>query len=141
MAKIVIGKKQKENTGGIFGNSKNANLSEDLNSVERRVKMLEEKYTNLRNRFQVTEQNMLSKNKNFFTDIKTINIELSEIKKEISELKDSILSLIKELKSFAKREDVDMLRKYIDLWNPVNFVTKNDVKNIVEETIDEMRRK
>lgn len=116
------------------------NLREDMNSVNRRLKMMEAKYTNIRSRSRVTEQNMLQKNKIFFTEIKTLNLELTEVKKEINELKDRMLSIVKELESFAKRESVDILKKYIDLWNPVNFVTKNDVDAIVKEIIYDMRK-
>lgn len=147
MVKIVLGRKKPEQStasapagNNIFGAAAPAtdsyDMKEDLSSVNRRVKVLEERYTNLRSRSQVTEQNMLHKNKTFFTEIKTINLELTEIKKEINELKDKILSIIKELESFAKKENVDILRKYIDLWNPVNFVTKKDVEAIVKEIID-----
>ena len=66
-------------------------------------------------------------------------ISITEIKKEINELKDNMLRLVKELETFAKRENVDILRKYIDLWSPVNFVTKNEVEDIVRETIDKLR--
>ena len=146
MVKIVLGGNPapQRGIGGADkkgGPADNINVRDDMNSINRRLKMLEEKYTNLRSRSQVTEQNMLQKNRNFFTEIKTLNLELTEVKKEINELKDKIMIIIKELESFAKRENVDILRKYIDLWNPVNFVTRNDVEAIVEEVIDRMRRK
>jgi ACT domain-containing protein len=47
------------------------------------IKMLEERYANIRSKFQVMEQNMLHKNKAFFTDVKGINLELVEIKKKL----------------------------------------------------------
>ena len=144
MVKIVLGGKNppqgsggQVNKGAAFANS---DVKEDITSINRRLKMLEEKYTNLRSRSQVTEQNMLHKNKNFFTEIKALNIELSEVKKEMNELKDNIMIVIKEMDSFARKENIEILRKYIDLWNPVNFVTKNDVEAIVKEVINNMRR-
>ena len=118
----------------------NFNVNEDVSGINRRVKVLEERYTNLRGKFQLIEQNILHKNKTFFTEIKTLNLEITEVKKEINEVKDKILVLIKELESFARRESVDILKKYIDLWNPINFVTKNEIEVIVREVIDKMRR-
>ena len=95
---------------------------EDLNSLDRRLKMMEERHTNLRSKLKVTEQNMLQKNKTFFGEIKALNVEMTEVKKEINEIKDKMIALIKELESFAKKENVDILKKYIDLWNPINFM-------------------
>ena len=137
MVKIVIGKKS--NQGGQQKQGQYqaiANTAEDHSTIGRRVKVLEERYTNFRSRFQLMEQNILRKNKNIFTDIKTLNLEISDMKKEITEVKDNMLRLLKELEAFSKKEDVDMLRKYIDLWNPMNFVTKNDVEDIVKEVIN-----
>ena len=114
--------------------------SEGLTSIDRRLKMMEERYTNLRSNLKVTEQNMLGKNKTFFGEIKSLNVEMTEMKKELDDVKDKIVSLIKELDSFAKKDSYDILKKYIDLWNPVSFVTKNDVENIVLEIIERLRK-
>ena len=149
MVKIVLGNRSPSGMNAppsdMFGPKKplsvpNTNVTEDIGSINRRLKLMEERYTNLRNKFQVTEQNMLSKNKSFFTDIKAINLELTEIRKEIGELKDRIVMLIRDMESFAKKENVDMLRKYIDLWNPIKFVTHEEVEEIIKEVIDRMRR-
>ena len=112
----------------------------DTTSVDRRLKIMEERHSNLRSNLKVTEQNMLQKNKTFFGEIKALNVEMTEIKKELDEIKDKMMSLIKELDSFAKKDSYDILKKYIDLWNPVNFVTKNDVENIVLEIIERIRK-
>jgi len=107
----------------------------ELVNLDRRLKMLEEGFTNIRRRFQVTEENMLSKNKHLSTEIKTMTSEMNELRKEIFELKDKLLLMIKELQECAKKEDVRVLEKYINMWNPVNFVTKNDVDDIVKSAL------
>ena len=109
-------------------------------SNERRLKMLEERLTNLRSKLQVTEQNMIQKNKLIFEDIRATSLELTDIKKDIQELKEKVLWLVKEMQDFAKREQVEMLKKYLDFWNPFKFVTKNDVEATVRDVIDKMRR-
>ena len=47
--------------------------------------------------------------------------------------------IIKELKLCSKSEDLTVLKKYIDLWDPVRFVTQNEVEKIIEEKIEEMK--
>jgi len=105
---------------------------EDMRSLDRRLKLIEERYTNLRAKSQVAEQNMLSKNKTTFTEIRSLTIELTEVKKELQDVKDKIIHMISEMQSLAKKEQVDVLRKYVDLWSPLNFVTRNDVEEIVK---------
>ena len=46
--------------------------------------------------------------------------------------------LLKELELFARKEDVKFLEKYINLWNPMKFVTEQDVKNLLEHNKTEV---
>ncbi len=121
----LFGKQQKmPDIGGI---------TSDVNNISRRLRLLEESFTNMRRTLQVTEENMLKKHRNFSTEVKTINSEISEMRSEISEIKEKIIMLIQELKTAAKRDEVKVLEKYIDLWNPVKFVTQNEVEQIVKD--------
>ena len=115
--------------------------SEDILALARRLRTLEERNTSLRIRLQVLEQNMLSKSKNTSTEIKTINSDMIEIKSEITEVKDKILLLIKELDSFAKREELDVLKRYLELWQPINFVTQKEVQEIVREELRKLLKR
>jgi hypothetical protein len=45
--------------------------------------------------------------------------------------------IIKELRLTAGREELETLKKYVDLWSPMNFVTQRDVERIVEEKMGE----
>lgn len=135
MVEIGFPEKKKE---GMFSHKQppdDSELKTEMIGIDRRLKVLEEGLTNIRRRFEVVEQNMLSKNKHLSTEIKTINLEANELKKEIMEMKDRMLMMIKELQECAKKEEVKVLEKYINMWNPVNFVTKNDVSDIVGEEL------
>ena len=110
-------------------------ITADINNVSRRLRLLEESFTNMRRTLQVTEENMLQKNKTFASEIKTINSEITEIRNEIADVKDKIVMLIQELRTAAKRDEVKVLEKYINLWNPVKFVTQNEVEAMVKDML------
>ncbi len=112
-------------------------LRRGLGDVERRLRTLEERFSNLERRSQVTEENMLSSDKKLRADIKMINDELSEIKSQLADILDKIKAIVRELQGFAKLEDVDVIRKYLNLIEPLDFVTQNEVKRIVQEAVDE----
>jgi predicted nucleic acid-binding Zn-ribbon protein len=111
-------------------------FSEDISNLSRRLRLLEESFTNIRKALQVTEQNMLRKHKVFATDIRTLTSDIGDIKSEIAELRDKIIELIKELEGSAKRDEVKVLERYINFWNPVKFVTQNEVETIVKEILN-----
>ena len=112
----------------------------DINSLSRRLKLLEEGITNLRRFFQATEENVIAKNKHYSAELKTINSDISEMRKEMQEVKDKLMLVIRELQSVARKEEVKVLEKYINLWNPVKFVSQNEIEDIINEVLDKREK-
>ncbi|MBI2130899.1 hypothetical protein HYU10_03975 [Candidatus Woesearchaeota archaeon] len=108
-------------------------ITNDINSLGRRLRLVEEASANVRNMVQITEENMISKNRMLNAEIKTLASEINDIKKDIHDVKDKVFLIIKELQNAAKKEDVKLLEKYINMWNPVRFVTKGELDYVVEE--------
>lgn len=104
------------------------NIILDLNS---RTRVLEGKYNLLRDRVLVINNNMIGEYKKLLVDVKGINTEIKEIQDEMFKIKETLKHLIKELNLFAKKEDVKALEKYINIWNPMKFVTEGDVKDLI----------
>jgi len=115
-------------------------ITEDVNTLSRRLRLLEEGFTNLRRFFQVTEENMIAKNKHVSAEIKTLTSDINEIRKEIQELKDKLLLVIRELQTVARKEEVKVLEKYINLWNPIKFVTQNEIEQIINEVLEKKQQ-
>ena len=113
-----------------------SSFTEDIGNLTRRLRIIEEGTTNLRRAIQVTEENMLSKNKLFSTEIRTLTSEIGDLKKDINGIKEKMLEFVSELKESAKRDEVKVLEKYINLWNPVKFVTQNEVEAIVKDMLN-----
>ena len=78
---------------------------------------------------------MLVHSKKANTDIKAIDSEMTEIKHSITEIEDRIITIIKELKLTAKKEDVGVMKRYVELWDPMRFVTRETVEKIVKEIL------
>lgn len=114
-----------------------ADVVTSISDVTRRMRLLEERYTGIRKNVQVIEQNLVADNKRFFNELKTLTAELTEVRHELAEVKDQMKLIITELRECAKKEEVLVLEKYINLWEPVHFVTRNEVERIVERAIEE----
>jgi len=114
-------------------------ISKELESTINRLRVLEERYTNLQTELRVTEENMINRGKRLTTDIKTLTLDINELKKEINEIKDKILMIIKELQGCAKKEEIKVLQRYIEMWQPMNFVTHKEVEDIINEKLAQKR--
>lgn len=130
-------------SGGFFrhesAQKEAAPLSQELESTINRLRVLEERYTNVQLELRVTEENMIRRNKKQATDIKALTLDINELRKEINEIKDKVLMVIKELQSFAKKEDVKVMQRYLDMWEPMNFVTRKEINEIIDEKLAQQR--
>ncbi len=111
------------------------NLSYVLSDLNARVRVLESKYSLFGERLLVINQNMIDEYKKLMRDIKQIESEISEMKKEVFYLKEVLNDFNKEFDMFARKDNVKVLEKYINLWNPLNFVTEKEVIEIIKREV------
>jgi len=109
--------------------------SEQLNAIAARVRISEERYGELRKMLLVVEQNMISNHKKAMNEVKSLQNEFNEIKRTISAVEDKIITIIKELRLTARKEDIDVLKRYLELWDPVKFITNEQVEKIIDEKL------
>ncbi len=93
----------------------------------KRLRILEDRYSTIRKKTQLTDQNMLESNKRFNEEIKAINEEMGKIRVSINEITEKMDQLISEVGDAANRQDLITLNKYVDLWRNMNFVTKEQL--------------
>ncbi|MBT3690910.1 hypothetical protein HOG16_01545 [Candidatus Woesearchaeota archaeon] len=103
------------------------------NELNTRIRILEGKYNLTRERMLVINQNMLDHYKKVSSDTKILREEITEIKDSINLLKDTMKSIVKELQLLARKEELKVLEKYINMWNPLNFVTKEEVEELIKK--------
>ncbi len=120
------------------GGSSDAMLAQQVSNVATRLRVLEERSTNARKKVQLIEHNMLSNQKKIVDDIKLVHSEMDDLKHTITEVENKIILIIKEIRLLAKKEDVDTMMKYVEMWEPIHFVTQNQVEKITREIVEEV---
>ncbi len=99
------------------------------------VKGLEIKVNNLLREVDVLKNDLIRKNRNLSSEVKSLNEEIMEMKREQSKTLQKMDLIIKELKMTAGIEEVMTLKRYVELWNPLNFVTQRDLERMVENKL------
>ncbi len=115
-------------------------VRDELNSLSTRLRLSEERYIDLRRKLQLIEQNMLSNHKRAMTEVKAAISDIVAMRKTIDEIENKVILAIKELQLTAKKEDVDVIRKYFELWSPVSFATVNQVEKMIKEAFEEQKQ-
>lgn len=128
---------------GIFGKKPDvqelgppARFSEDINTISARLKISEERYNDLRKKILLIEQNMISNHKKAMNEVKMLDSDIAELHNKINMIEERMILIIKELKLTAKKEDVDVMKKYVELWNPMRFATKDQVEKMIQENLN-----
>lgn len=115
-------------------------MTSQVGELGRRIRILEDRYSNLRRKTQITDQNMLTIQKKINREIKTIDNQLIEVQKGVSQLDEKMKQILREIQNFAKSDDVKVLKRYLDFWQPVGFITKSEAENLVRDIIEENRK-
>lgn len=130
---------------GLFGSPKPApgpspevmGLTEQINGLAARIRVSEERFNELRKKMLFIEQNMLSNHKKALGELKASNEEIDELRHKLVDVEDRIITVIKELRLTARKSDMDVMKRYIELWDPVKFVTADFAEKIAREVVDE----
>ncbi len=124
-----------ENKTGPEPPSQQARGGFDLSKIYVWIRGIESKVNNLRRELDIIKTDSANKHEKLNKEIKTINDDLIELKRDREKIDEKMDLIIKELKLTAGKEELMTLKKYIDLWNPMNFVTQRDVERVVEEKL------
>jgi len=108
-------------------------LKEELKKVFSSIRNLEDKMYNLDKKTSLIEENLLLVKNKLNQESKVLHTNSIENEKQINLLKKSIMEMVSDMKNFARVEEVSTLRKYLEMWKPLNFVTRNELSEILEE--------
>lgn len=111
----------------------------NLSEVASNLRILEDKYTGLRKKLQLTDQTLLDMQKNLFKEKKLLTEEITESKLKLQDLTDDLLNMKSELKDTVKHNDLKVLDRYLDFWEPLQFATRKEVEDLINSI--EQRRK
>ena len=96
-----------------------------IRSIESKVNTLLREVDLLKNDFLKRQQDIRKEQKVFTED-------LTELRHQQDAINQKIDLIVRELKQTAGREEIAVLKRYVELWNPMNFVTQRDLERAVE---------
>ena len=94
----------------------------------------------MKKKMQLIENNVLDSTKKINAEVRTSTSDLVNAKEDIKDMESKLILMIKEINLLAKKEDVDVITKYMEYWQPLKFVTPTQVEKIVREILEEERQ-
>ena len=114
--------------------------SDSVIDINSKIKALESKYNLSRDRLFLINQNMIDQFKLTSSELRLIKDEVKDLKTELNSIKETISAISKELNRFVKKEEIKVIEKYVSLWDPLKFVTEDQLKEILENASRKKRK-
>ena len=108
-------------------------ISRNVNNIAANLRIIEERYSTLRNKNQISEQNMITLEKELRTDIKSLSEDVIDLKRDLNDINDKLRMISAELKNLVNKDEFKVMERYVDLWQPMSFVTRNELNKIITE--------
>jgi len=99
-----------------------------LLSIIQRQKDLESNVELLNEKLLMLDHNQVKTAKSNHIDIREIRDDIKQIKAEINSIKEFNEKMIKQIKLMSQKDEVAKLERYIVLWNPMQFVTRDELE-------------
>ena len=95
-----------------------------------RIKDLEEKQNILKDRLLLIGQNLVDFREENSEKMIELKKDIELIKQDVERIKSFIEIVSSELGKFAKKDDLEILKKQAKMFQPLEFVRKSELKNM-----------
>ncbi len=102
-----------------------------VNELTLKVRDLEEKQRILKDRLLLIGQNLVELKEQFLAEHLETKKEIESLKQITERMKSLVTSFSEELPKFARKEDLEILQKQAKLFQPLDFVRKKDLKELM----------
>ncbi len=117
------------------------NPEDIISDINSKIRSLENKNSMLTEHLLTVNQNSIEEYKRLGKEISNLSSEIRKLKDELFNVKQVLNGFLRETDFFAKKNDIKILEKYINLWNPLDFVTEDEIEMIIEKKLEKLKNK
>ncbi|PIN73963.1 hypothetical protein COV20_02515 [Candidatus Woesearchaeota archaeon CG10_big_fil_rev_8_21_14_0_10_45_16] len=105
------------------------------------VKSLEGKVNNLLREVDILKTDFIQRTEKMKKELKSFNDDFLELKRDQEAASQKMDLVIKELKRTAGIEEITTMKKYLEYWNPMTFVTQQDLNRALDARMSKPQQK
>ncbi len=105
-------------------------MQREEESPEINLMDLEERQRIVKDRLILIGQNLIDFKEKNEEEILEIKKDLEFLKRNVEKIKDFIETISSEFQKFAKKEDLEILKKQAKMFQPLEFATKADLEKL-----------
>jgi hypothetical protein len=107
-----------------------ANQINSMQQSNSGIRYLEEKQRILKDRLILIGQNLLEIKDKSEKEILELKKEMELLRQSNEKIQNFLEKISSQISSFAKKDDLDILKKQAKMFQPLNFLTKHDLEKL-----------
>jgi uncharacterized protein YhaN len=108
-------------------------LAAQVTGLATRLKLAEERYANLAKRNQLTEESLLQFEREFTAELRATLQQVTELRRKVAEIDQKVDAIQGELSGFVRKHEFATVERYLDLWQPMRFLTRDEAKRLIAD--------
>lgn len=112
-------------------------VREQASALASRLRVIEEQLSIIRSHLELVDSSMLEKHKVVVKELREMEQSNRDMRADIVKVSDLIERTIKRLEGLATKEEVKVLERYIELMKPMNYMTRDEAKSMMQKIIKE----
>ena len=116
----------------------NQRVSGQISEIAARVRVVEDRIETLRTHINLVDQTVVEKHKTAVSEINDLQNSMRKLVADIDELKDFIERIEKRMQNLASSEEVKVLERYVDAWQPLKYIKANELKDAIIPILKEL---
>ncbi len=115
------------------GQTTTNNHAHAAGELARRIRVLEERYAVLRHKSQLADHSLIRTQDHIQKTLSRLSSEIMQVRRLLIDIDDKLDRFLEQVKKAAPREDVLILKKYLEMWDPIKYLTREEAKRLLEE--------
>lgn len=104
-----------------------------LGEFNTKLRDLEEKHRLLKDRVLLIGENLVEMREEIGEEITKLKVFSEEAKSDILKTRETLERILEELEQKARRQELELLKKQAKMFQPLNFVTKDEINQILKK--------
>lgn len=101
--------------------------------VNGKLRDLEEKENLTRDRVLLIGKNLIDAREKTKDEINELKIQMEKLSREVERIRETMQNILEEFESFARKEDLEAVKKQLDLFSPLEFARIEDVEKMIKK--------
>lgn len=112
-----------------------SSLSGVLSSFSTRIADTEERQSMITEKLSLISQTLLKNSERMAKEMQIISDDITELKNEMDKLKENVQILVEQSGEFARKQELQVVEKYMKIWEPMKFATIEDVRKMINDAV------